>query len=105
MNIFYKLIDEMQQLANSNGSHHIDTNILTQIFQCTKVVEIIRAKLVNFNRLNRAEHNWRDDGKSSPVEYYNEGNVDYCQLTKDEYNLLVDAIGIRDLDEEVGIYD
>lgn len=105
MNIFYKLIDEIQQIANSNGSHHIDTNVINQIFKCTKVVEIIRAKLVNFNRLNRAEHNWKDDGKLSPVEYYNEGIVPYCQLTKDEYNLLVDAIGIRDLDEEVGIYD
>lgn len=105
MNIFYKLIDEIQQLANSNGSHHIDTNVITQIFQCTKVVEIIRAKLVNFNRLNRAEHSWKEDGYSSPEEYYNQGIVSYCQLTKDEYKLLVNAIGIRDLDEEVGIYD
>lgn len=61
-----------------------------------KVVKIIREKLVNFNRLNRAEHNWRDDGCSSPVEYYNQGIVSYCQLTEEEYNLLVDAIGIRD---------
>ena len=96
MNIFYKLIDEIQQLADSNGSHHIDTNIITQIFQCTKVVEIIRAKLVDFNKLNGAEHNWKEDGCSSPVEYYNEGIVSYCQLTEEEYNLLVDAIGIRD---------
>lgn len=96
MNIFYKLIDEMQQLADSDGSHHIDTNILTKIFQCTEVVEIIRAKLVDFNRLNRAEHSWKEDGCSSPVEYYNEGIVSYCQLTKDEYDLLVVAVGIRD---------
>ena len=65
-----------------------------------KVVKIIREKLVNFNRLNRAEHNWRDDGCSSPVEYYNQGIVSYCQLTEEEYNLLVDAIGIRDWDGE-----
>lgn len=96
MNIFYKLIDEIQKLANSKGSHRIDTNILAQIFECTNVVEIIRAKLIDFNKLNRAEHSWKEDGYSSPVEYYNEGIVDYCQLTKEEYNLLVDAIGIRD---------
>lgn len=64
-------------------------------FECTKVVEIIRAKLVDFNRLNRAEHSWKDDGCSSPVEYYNEGLVDSCQLTEEEYNLLVDVIDIR----------
>ena len=102
MNIFYKLIDEIQQIANSNGSHHIDTNIINQIFKCTKVVEIISAKLVDFNR---AEHNWKEDGCLSPVEYYNDGIVDYCQLTKEEYNLLVNTTGIRDLDGEVSIYD
>ena len=46
MNIFYKLIDEIQQIANSNGSHHIDTNVINQIFKCTKVVEIIREILI-----------------------------------------------------------
>lgn len=75
------------------------------MWQCTKVVEIIRAKLVDFNKLNIAEHNWKEDGCSSPVEDYNEGIVSYCQLTKEEYDLLVDVIGIRDLEEEASIYD
>ena len=61
-----------------------------------RVVDIIKAKLVDFNKLNRAEHSWEDDGKSSPVEYYNEGLVDYCQLTEEEYNFLVTMVGIRD---------
>ena len=39
------------------------------------------------------------------VEYYNEGIVDYCQLTEEEYNFLVSMVGIRDLDKEVSIYD
>ena len=75
--------------------------LLSLEIEKNRVVDIIKAKLVDFNKLNRAEYNWRDDGKLSPVEYYNEGLVYYCQLTEEEYNFLVNMIGIRDLDEEV----
>lgn len=61
-----------------------------------RVVDIIKAKLVDFNKLNRAEHNWKEDGCLSPVEYYNDGIIDYCQLTEEEYDFLVNIVGIRD---------
>lgn len=70
--------------------------LLSLEIEKNRVVDIIRAKLVDFNKLNRAEHSWRDDGKLSPVEYYNEGIVSYCQLTEEEYNFLVNMVGIRD---------
>ena len=79
--------------------------LLSLEIEKNRVVDIIKAKLVDFNKLNRAEHSWKEDGYLSPVEYYNQGIVSYCQLTKDEYNLLVNAIGIRDLDGEADIYD
>ena len=62
----------------------------------SRIIDIIKAKLVDFNKLNRAEHNWKEDGCLSPVEYYNEGIVAYCQLTEEEYNFLVNIVGIRD---------
>ena len=34
-------------------------------------------------------------------ELEGEGIVPYCQLTEEEYNFLVNMVGIRDLDEEV----
>ena len=70
--------------------------MLSKEIEKNRVVDIIKAKLVDFNKLNRAEHNWKDDGKLSPVEYYNEGIVYYCQLTEEEYNFLVNMVGIRD---------
>ena len=70
--------------------------LLSLEIEKNRVVDIIKAKLVDFNKLNRAEHNWKDDGCSSPVAYYNAGIVDYCQLTEEEYNFLVNMVGIRD---------
>lgn len=70
--------------------------LLSLEIEKNRVVDIIKAKLVDFNKLNRAERNWKEDGCASPVEYYNEGLVDYCQLTEEEYNFLVIMAGIRD---------
>lgn len=67
-------------------------NCYQTIEKSLKVVDIIRSKLVDFNKVNRAEHNWKEDGCSSPVEYYNEGIVDYCQLTEEEYDLLKEVV-------------
>ena len=70
--------------------------LLSLEIEKNRVVDIIKAKLVDFDKLNRAERNWKEDGCSSPAEYYNEGIVDYCQLTEEEYNFLVIMVGIRD---------